>query len=323
MRDILRILFQLFHIYVGGATLFKHLEYNEIVWIGTRVSIFLMAVFDVLHWNTRGLIGSPSSSYISRNRSITSSADLPKTTTSYAFKKYLGRTSFIMFFKCSHHVSNSSLVRLYQTMQTQVVQPYAFNKDLLPDDVVVTHVVTCQGRDHVVNILSRCQSLVIINVHFEPDLTLRSLRERLRLLTPHWPRCPEDIGSDYGVTSILASQRKEDPMFGIRPSPSVTRERSLYFLAFSKLPNLTKQGEALRSIGLSARCPGLIERLSIFLRLKHGISITTPMFSRTSGKEDPYEVIVQLYASSFNKRLFVYINANAFRVGCRNIPFSA
>ena len=59
------------------------------------------------------------------------------------------------------------------------------HKDLLPDDDVVTHVVTCQGRDHIVNIQSGCRSIVVVNVHFEPELTLRSLRESLRRTTPH------------------------------------------------------------------------------------------------------------------------------------------
>ena len=46
--NIQETLSQLTHIYVGSAMLFNHLSYNVIVWIGTRVSIFLMAVTDVL-----------------------------------------------------------------------------------------------------------------------------------------------------------------------------------------------------------------------------------------------------------------------------------
>ena len=67
-------------------------------------------------------------------------------------------------------------------------------KDLLPDDAVVTHVLTCQGRDHIVNVLSGCRSLLVVNVHFEPELTLRSLGERLCLITPHWPQYHDAIG---------------------------------------------------------------------------------------------------------------------------------
>ena len=54
------------------------------------------------------------------------------------------------------------------------------------EDAVVTHVITCLGRDHVVNIQSGRKNLVVVNVHLRPELTLRPLRERLRLVTPHW-----------------------------------------------------------------------------------------------------------------------------------------
>ena len=69
------------------------------------------------------------------------------------------------------------------------------HEDLLPDDAVVTHVITCQGRDHIVNVRSGSRSPVVVNVHFEPELTLRSLRERRCLITPHWPQCPNAIGT--------------------------------------------------------------------------------------------------------------------------------
>ena len=49
---------------------------------------------------------------------------------------------------------------------------------------VHTKKAQCQGRDHGVNVQSGRQSLVIVNVHFEPELKLRQLRERLRLINP-------------------------------------------------------------------------------------------------------------------------------------------
>ena len=194
------------------------------------------------------------------------------------------------------------------------------HKELLPDDAVVTHVVTCQGRDHIVNVWSGCQSLVIVNAHFEPELTLRSLRERQRLITPHWPHYPDAIGTIMGDFNIFASQRKEDSMFGIRLSPMVTRKRllyfMLYFLTFSKLPSLIIQRETPQSMGLYARCPGLIKLLSIFLRQKRATSIAAPMLLRTWRKGP-------LYVWLFKNRLFGDTRANAFRVGCPNVPFSA
>ena len=64
----------------------------------------------------------------------------------------------------------------------------------MPDGAMVTHVVTCQGRGHNVNIQSGDRNLVVINVHLEPDLTLMNLRERQRLITPHWPPYSEALG---------------------------------------------------------------------------------------------------------------------------------
>ena len=75
-------------------------------------------------------------------------------------------------------------------------------RNLLPDDVIVTHVVTCQGRDHLLNIRSERHSLVIVDVHFEPELTLRRLRGRLGLIHPHWPAYPTRVGIILGDFNI-------------------------------------------------------------------------------------------------------------------------
>ena len=69
---------------------------------------------------------------------------------------------------------------------------------LLPDEAVVTHLITCQGLDHIVNIQSGRQNLVIVHVHFEPELTLRQPRDRLHLINPHWPSYPNGVGIILG-----------------------------------------------------------------------------------------------------------------------------
>ena len=58
-------------------------------------------------------------------------------------------------------------------------------KNLLPDSAIITHVATCQGRDHIVIIRSGESVVVIVNVRFERDLLLGDLRERLRRISPH------------------------------------------------------------------------------------------------------------------------------------------
>ena len=62
-------------------------------------------------------------------------------------------------------------------------------KNLLSENVVVTHEITCQGRDHIVRIRSGESVLEVISVRFEPDLIFADLRERLRRIVFHWSRC--------------------------------------------------------------------------------------------------------------------------------------
>ena len=42
---------------------------------------------------------------------------------------------------------------------------------------------------------------MIVNVHLKPELTLRLLRERWRLITPHWPSYPNAVGilGDFNI----------------------------------------------------------------------------------------------------------------------------
>ena len=76
------------------------------------------------------------------------------------------------------------------------------HRDLLLAEAIVTHLVTCQGRVHNVNIRSGRHNLVIVNVHFEPELTLRQLRGRLRLIHTHWPAYPCGVGVILGDFNI-------------------------------------------------------------------------------------------------------------------------
>ena len=68
------------------------------------------------------------------------------------------------------------------------------HRDILPEEAIVTHLVACHDSDHLVNIQSGGHNLVIVNVHFEPELTLRQLRGRLHLIHPHWPSYPNGVG---------------------------------------------------------------------------------------------------------------------------------
>ena len=158
-------------------------------------------------------------------------------------------------------------------------------EDLLPDDAVVTHVITCQGRDHIVNVRSGYRSIVVVNVHSEPELTLRSLRERLRLITPHWPHYPDAIGVIMGDFNVCEPEEGRSNVWNQTFTDGDMVRRLLCFilcfLAFSKLINLITQGETPQSMGFYARCQGLIELLSICLWLRRVTSIVIPMSLRT------------------------------------------
>ena len=87
----------------------------------------------------------------------------------------------------------------------------------------------------------------------------------------------------------------------------MTRERLPYFIPFflmsSRLPNLTTLGGVPLSLGVYARCQGLIVSSSTCLWLRRVTSIATVMFSRiwSSG---PFRVTTRLYVWLFKNRLF-------------------
>ena len=123
-------------------------------------------------WNTRGLIGSPASSQRSREQKHNYFSRLTKNNGIICTQEIHGKDEFL------------------QAIQVLVPQ-FRLHGTFKPNNLnaggsaVVTHVVTCQGRDHIVKIQSGDRNLVVVNIHFEPDLTLKNLRERLRLVTPH------------------------------------------------------------------------------------------------------------------------------------------
>ena len=85
--------------------------------------------------------------------------------------------------------------------------------NLLSDAAIVTHVTTCQGRDHIVTVRSGESVLVVVNVHFEPDLVERDLRVRLHRVSHHWPRYPEALGVIIGGFNICDP---EEGRFNVR-----------------------------------------------------------------------------------------------------------
>ena len=175
--------------------------------------------------------------------------------------------------RCDGHVENAHLALPQLRWRRDALQPPEIQRVRrdrntcvhIPDGglrCVTWNMRGLQGRDHIVSIRSRDRNLVVVNVHFDPDLTLRSLRERQRLLTPHWPLYPEAIGVITG-TSIFASQMKEDSIFAIGPSLTEIRERppssTPLFLTSSKSLSPTLPRENLQPTAQYDHCPELID----------------------------------------------------------------
>ena len=78
----------------------------------------------------------------------------------------------------------------------------------LPDNENAGGSAICIHRNHFVNIRSGQHSLDIINVHFEPELTLSQLRGTLCIVHTHW------LAHHRGVGVILGHFNNCDPEEG-------------------------------------------------------------------------------------------------------------
>ena len=163
------------------------------------------------HWGSRWV-----GSFFAKKQRAQAQLFRLKTTTSSVSRRYTGRMSFSRLFACGPSDS-SYLVRSFLVTRMQEDWPYA----------------STRGRDHIVNAQSERQNLVIVNVHFELELTLRRLRERLRLITPHWPSYPNAVGilGDFNICE------QEEGRFNVwNQTFTVTRERPPGFIPFFACP---------------------------------------------------------------------------------------
>ena len=107
-------------------------------------------------WNTRGFVGSTFSSQLSRERKHNYFGRLTKNNDIICLQEIHGKDEFLH----AHQVL-APRIQLFGTLIPNNANAggsaKCFHKDLMPGDAVVAHVVTCQGRDHIVNIRSGCQ----------------------------------------------------------------------------------------------------------------------------------------------------------------------
>ena len=169
---------------VGGGMLCNHLRYSMILQVGILVVTSPMEVYDVLLGTLTGLIGSVLSSQKNRELKLKYFGKLIENSNVICLQEVHGKDEFLQAVQVL-----APRFKIFGTFFPGVENAggtaICIHKDLLPEDAIVTHTITCQGRDRVVSIQSGQKNLVIVDVHLEPELTLRRLRERLRPIAPH------------------------------------------------------------------------------------------------------------------------------------------
>ena len=152
-------------------------------------------------WNTRGLVGSVFSPQRNRERKHDYFRKLLVSNNILCLQEVHEKDEFL---QALHVLAPRFLFfgTFIPGNENTGGSAICIHKDLLPDEATVTHIVTCLGRVHIVSIQSERTKLVIVNVHFEPERTVRRLRERLRLIVPHWPSYPNAVGLILGDFNI-------------------------------------------------------------------------------------------------------------------------
>ena len=130
---------------------------------------FLSEGLRSITWNTPGLVGSVFSRQRNREFKLNYLKKLLDHTNIICLQEVLGKDEFLQ----AIHVLGPRF-RLFGTFlpdnENAGGSAICIHRNLRSEGAIVTHVVTCQGRDHLMKIRSGQHSLVIVNVHFEPEL---------------------------------------------------------------------------------------------------------------------------------------------------------
>ena len=221
-----KVLFQLPHVPVGDRMLFKHnRRYCNILKDGMDVALSFPEGMRCITWNTRGLVGSVFSRQRNREFKLKYLKKLFDANNILCLQEVHGKDEYLQAIQVL-----APRFRFFGTFildnENAGGSAICIHRDLLPEGAIVAHVITCQGRDHLVNIQSGRHNLVVINVHFEPELTFGNyvadcvLFTRTALLIPV-------VWASFWVTSTSAIQKNDDLMSGTSHSPMAARERLL------------------------------------------------------------------------------------------------
>ena len=191
------VLFQFLHVPAGDTLPFIHnRRFYNVLQGGMGVAPFFSGGLRCITWNTMGLVGSVFSRQRNREFKLKYLKRLLDNNNIICLQEVHGRDEFFQAIQVL-----ALRFRLFGTLlpdnENAGRSAICIHRDFLPEEAI-----TCQGRDHLVNIRSERHNLVIANVHFEPELTLRQLRCRLRLHHPHWRAYPCGVGIILGDFNI-------------------------------------------------------------------------------------------------------------------------
>ena len=176
------------------------------------------------------------------------SGDFLKTTMSSVCRRYTGRMSFSRLFKCWFHDS-SFLVRSFLVTRMQEDRTYASARSFLPENAIVT----CQGRDHLVNVQSGRQSLVIVK----------------RLITPHRPSYHNAVGIILGDFDTREPEERRFNVWNQTFIDGDTGKTALFHSFFPHVLEIAQPDDTRRdssALGI-IRTPSRIDRIFINLPL--------------------------------------------------------
>ena len=113
------------------------------------------------HW---GLVGSVLSSQRNRERKLNNFGRVIENNNAICLQEVHGKDEFLQAIQVL-----APRFKLFGTSITENAGGSAtcIHKNLLPEGASVTHVITCQGCDHIVNVQSERKNLVVVDVHFE------------------------------------------------------------------------------------------------------------------------------------------------------------
>ena len=153
-------------------------------------------------WNTRGLLDlcSPDEGTESSNSYLKRLFD-----TIFRLQEVHGKDEFLQAIQVlvpKFRLSGTFLVDNENAGGTAI----CIHRHLLLEEALVAHLITCQGRHHLVNIQPERQNLVIVNVDFELALSLRQYVADCVLFTRIGLHTPVEWASVW-VTSTSVIQK--------------------------------------------------------------------------------------------------------------------